>query len=238
MKIFVGLFFLFVTSLFPKQSIYPIGFSFDESDFRVFTVDVIKHTKESTQLTIAYKNSEEEYLFLQSQPIGIKECDLKNIKDLKKLSSLGTGSKLCKRAFSFIGKYDKTIKNNGFEIFLYNNKPNLCQSIALVFKKEKYLFSLLTAYVDNKCFDEFEPLLLAIKDEVVPKMSVKKYIELFEENFKKYQINTALSYLISAIILEPNNKELGVLYKKLKRKEYSVTKEILYWESNTNKVKK
>ncbi|MDR3177580.1 MAG: hypothetical protein LBT96_01215, partial [Campylobacteraceae bacterium] len=210
-----------------SQSIYPLPFTFDDSGLFVRTIDIHNFNKpkigKGQIIEVALMDSDENIYYLNDKYPNTPGCT--NIKTLDEFYSYNNKSDVmpCASLFFNMQNMQKISMNNNITILMNDGvndigKYTSYDAVAIIFHKNQLLGSMsyISPFHDKK---RFLSLLTTINVNINIKNNIDEYLLLSEKYADRYMINTALKYAVSVLLLEPNNKKLKLLFKKIYAKQ-------------------
>jgi hypothetical protein len=225
-RIFLSL--LSIPFLLFSQSIYPLPFTFDDDSLFVRTIDIYNFDKlkigKGQIIGIVLIDSNENIYYLSDKYPNAPGCT--NVKTLDEfyLYSKDRDDTISCSALFFNRQDMREISiNKNIKIFLQDSVNNVGKytsygASAIIFYENQLLGSI--SYISPLHDKErFLSLLKTIDINKNDKNNVDEYLLLSEKYAERYMINIALKYAISVLLLEPDNKKLKPLLKKIYNKE-------------------
>jgi hypothetical protein len=190
-----------------QQNSYPLEFTFDDEGYFVRSVLTETYRGPSFTLVDAKDN------VLNILP-SFKIHDKCNKVDMHALfTSTGIKDPQCTKFFHmFHSKVIKELYVNGYEIIVYENNNSKFNQNAIIGENGNPISEI--GYISsNGDFTRFYSLLEGLKVNK-KRGEVNFYIDSAKKSISKFQVNTALKNLVSAQMLDINNKEINNLIKK------------------------
>jgi len=203
-------FLLLGNLLFSSQSKYPLNFSFEEESLVLSHIALMEDDSNNTVLSIIFNNNQDNIFILSNSIVEIPGCNIETLDQMENILNSNLPES-CKRAFKLNGGKYKKIQLKHFTILLYKNeKSNL--KTAFVFDKNKFVSTIIS----DMNSDDFIEILLSLKKRRKENSEdVNYYIDSCKKYLKKGFLNRSMQQLVSAFLLDPQNKNLHELYHSL-----------------------